>query len=329
VKLLVLNCHEAWVHQLGVLQAELDIVVGLPGRHIQGWDEQMRPLPAGATTRTLDEVLRSRTRYDCVVTHNIADLLDTRAIDAPKLLVLHDTLEARMDEQRATFDAREMRAMLNTYLAQVGGHAVAISRLKARSWGVTHTVVQNCADSDAYLPHIGDVAAGLRIANHITPRRVFLAWDFHQQALDGLPIQIVGHNPDMPGVAAANDWEHLKRILASHRFLVHTADARYEDGFNMAVLEAMAGGVPVLCNAHPNAIVEHGETGFIAATPAAMREYALRLLGDEQLANQLGANARRYVERHFSPARFRIEFSRALAESRKKWARRAVKLARV
>ena len=322
VKLLVLNCHEAWIHQLGVLCAELDIVVGLPGRYTQGWDTRMRPLPDGARTVTLDEVRQHGTAYDCVINHNITDLLDTKFLDAPKLLVLHDTLEGRMAQQDAEFDARDMRAMLNSYLATVGGHAIAISRSKARSWGVTHAVVHNSADPEAYLPWIGDVACGLRVANHVTSKRVFLAWDFHEEALAGLPLRIVGHNPDLAGVEAADSWDHLKRMLASHRFLVHTADPRYEDGVNMAVLEAMAAGMPVLTNRHPTTIVEHGVTGFVAESPAEMRAHAERLLADQGLAAELGANARALIARHHSPDRFRVEFTKAIGEARKKWARR-------
>jgi hypothetical protein len=37
--LLVFNCHEAWVYQLGVLGYALDIIVGLKGRYKQSWDE--------------------------------------------------------------------------------------------------------------------------------------------------------------------------------------------------------------------------------------------------------------------------------------------------
>lgn len=327
VKLLVLNCHEAWIHQLGVLRAELDIVVGLPGRYTKGWDDRMRPLPAGARTITLEQARSSDCPYECVVNHNITDLLDTRVLDAPKLLVLHDTLEGRMAQQDAEFDAREMRAMLNSYLAAVGGHAIAISRSKAKSWGVTHSVVHNSADPDAYLPYSGEIAAGVRVANHVASKRVFLAWDFHEAALTGLPLRIVGHNPDMAGVEAAADWGALKGILASHRFLVHTADARYEDGYNMAVLEAMAAGMPVLTNRHPTSIVEHGVTGFVAETPTEMRGYAERLLGDVELARTLGANGRAYIARHFSVDRFRVEFSKALQEARKKWTRRRGRLA--
>lgn len=322
VKLLVLNCHEAWIHQLGVLRAELDIVVGLPGRYTRGWDDHMRPLPAGARLVTLDEVRYGAVQYDGVINHNITDLLDTKFIDAPKLLVLHDTLEGRMAQQGADFDARDMRAALNTYLASVAGHAIAISRSKAKSWGVTHVVVHNSADPDAYLPFVGDLACGLRVANHVNSKRAFLAWDFHEQALAGMPLRIVGHNPDLVGVAPADDWEHLKRMLASHRFLVHTADPRYEDGYNMAVLEAMAAGMPILTNRHPTTIVEHGVTGFVAETPHEMRAHAQRLLADEGLARELGENGKRHVERHFSPDRFRVEFGKALQEARKKWARR-------
>lgn len=282
----------------------------------------MRPLPEGARTVTLDDVRFGGVQYDCVINHNITDLLDTKFLDAPKLLVLHDTLEGRMAQQDADFDAREMRAVLNTYLASVGGHAVAISRSKAKSWGVTHVVVHNSADPEAYLPYVGDVACGLRVANHVNSKRVFLAWDFHEEALNGLPLRIVGHNPDIAGVEAADDWSHLKRMLASHRFLVHTADPRFEDGYNMAVLEAMAAGMPVLTNRHPTTIVEHGVSGYVAETPAEMRMYAERLLADEGLAQELGANAKREIARNFSPDRFRVEFGKAIQEARKKWSRR-------
>ncbi len=321
MKLLALNCHEAWVHQLGVLGAELDVVVGLPGRYTRDWDARMRPLPEGARTLTLDEALRASESYDCVINHNITDLLDTRGIAGPKLLVLHETLEGRMEQQEAEFDAREMRAMLNTYLASVGGHAIAISRMKAKSWGVTHTVVQNSADPDAYLEPVGDLACGIRVANHVTSKRVFLAWDFHAEAFEGLPLRLVGHNPDREGAAPAEDWGHLKRMLASHRFMVHTADKRLEDGYNMAVLEGMAAGLPILVNEHPTNIVQHGVTGFVATTPADMRRHAEQLLKDPELARRMGDAARAWVARHFGPDRFRVEFGRAMQEARKKYGR--------
>lgn len=323
MKLLVLNWHEAWVHQLGVLGAELDIVTGLSGRSTREWDTRVRPVPAHTRTLQLDDAVSHLTRYDCVISHSIADLMDTRGIDAAKLLVLHDTLAGWMRQQRAAGEAREIRATLNTCIASVGGHAIAISRTKAKSWGVTHTVVHDSADPEAYPPHIGDLACGVRLANHISAKRPLLAWDFHIAAMDGIPVRIVGENPDMPNVRAADDWDHLKRMLASHRFLVHTADPRYEDGYNMGVLEGMAAGLPVLTNAHPTTLVLHGVTGFVASTPEEMRAHAQQLLSDEALAYRMGQQARAYIARNFAPDRFKVDFGRAVQEARKKWQRRA------
>ena len=70
-----------------------------------------------------------------------------------------------------------------------------------------------------------------------------------------MPVRFVGHNPDMPGVQAAESWDELKAILAAHRFYIHTAHPDYEDGYNMATLEAMAAGLPVLGNRHPTSPV--------------------------------------------------------------------------
>lgn len=71
MKLLVFNCHEAWVYQLGALKCDLDIIAGLKGRYTDGWDEQMRPLPLNARTISLSEALEAQTPYHCIICHNI------------------------------------------------------------------------------------------------------------------------------------------------------------------------------------------------------------------------------------------------------------------
>ncbi|MGQ0766627.1 MAG: glycosyltransferase family 4 protein [Gemmatimonadota bacterium] len=323
MRLLVLNCHEAWVHQLGALDADLDIVVGLPGRYTERWDTAMRPLPPRSRTITLAEAksLAGGVGWDAVINHNITDLLDTKDIPAPSILVLHETLEGRMAQQNADFDAGEMRDMVRRYCADTGAVSVAITAAKARSWGGAHHIVPNSVDARAYLPWEGTLARGLRVANHITSKKVFLAWDFHREAMEGLPLRIVGHNPDMPGVMAAGDWDDLKSALAVHRFLVHTADPRYEDGYNMAVLEAMAAGMPVITNRHPTTIVRHEETGLVASTPRELRECAERLLADRESARELGRRGQEFVQRFHAPDRFASRFKAVIADARRRFHR--------
>jgi hypothetical protein len=322
--LLVFNCHEPWIYQLGVLGYRLEIIVGLKGRYHQGWDAHMRPLPPRSRLVTLPEALRSSTSYYCIITHNTTDLLDVRSRPEPRLTVLHHTLEGRVQEEHCGIDPDRMKDVLHTYLALVGGHAVATSMFKGESWGYTDDIVPFGVDVNDYLPCAGERAAGLRICNFISSRRRILLWEFHDKAFDGLPVTLVGHNPDLPGVDAADDWDHLKRILQSHRFYIHTADPRFEAGLNMATAEAMAAGLPVLGNRHPTSPIQHGVSGFLTDDPTELRRYAQILLEDRDLATLMGQQARKTAAERFSLTRFKHAFLRSIEIARRKWHTRRV-----
>jgi len=315
VRLLVLNCHEPWIYQLRVLDAQLDLVVDLAGRKVAGWDERMRPVPPNARFLSLAAALAEPAeQWDAVICHNISDLIDTAQIDAPKLLIVHDTLDGRMAQQKATFEKPQMVALLGQYLENLGAHAVPVTAAKGESWGIAGEPLHCFADPADYLTPTYERAAGLRVANDVASKRVFLAWDFHEAAFRDVPITLVGHNPAI-GIEAARGWDDLKRHFASHRFFVHTADPRYEDGFNMAMVEAMAAGLPVISNAHPTSPITHGMDGFLAETPGEAREYAVALLADIETARAMGAAARQTAIRHFAPELFRQGIYSALAHA--------------
>jgi hypothetical protein len=303
--LLVFNSHEAWVYQLAALGYDLDIIIGLTGRYRPGWDEQMRPLPPRSRLLTLAEAQQTPRRYHCIITHNTTDLLDIKDRAEPRLLVIHSTLEGRAQEEDSNVAPQKMKEMVHGYLRLVGGHAVAVSLLKGRSWDFGEDEVPFCADPDDYLPYSGEVAAGLRICNFIESRKKILLWDFHEEAFGGIPVHLVGHNPNMPGVAAAQSWDHLKTTLQTHRFYIHTADPELEDGYNMSTIEAMAAGLPVLGNPHPTSPVKHGLSGFLSDEPDQLRKYAKMLLEDRRLAELMGRQARKTVMEHFSVSKFK------------------------
>jgi hypothetical protein len=322
--LLVFNCHEPWIYQLGVLGYGLDIIVNLRGKYNQGWDERMRPLPAHARLITLSQAVESTTRYYCIIAHNTTDLLEARFRPEPRLLVLHHTLEGRLEEEHSDVDPQKMRELLRTYLDLVGGHVVATSMFKGESWGFTEDIVPFGIDIDDYPPHSGREARGVRICNFINSRRHILLWDFHEQAFEGIPVTLVGHNPDIPGVEAAQSWNHLKAILQSHRFYIHMADPRFEGGYNMAMAEAMAAGLPVLGNRHPTSPIRHGITGFLSDNPRRLQHYARILLEDQDLAGLMGQQARKAAADRFSLTRFKHAFLRSIEIARRKWYTRKV-----
>ncbi|HKQ68352.1 MAG TPA: glycosyltransferase, partial [Polyangiaceae bacterium] len=138
-------------------------------------------------------------------------------------------------------------------------------------------------------------------------------------------VDIVGVNPDMPGVGPSESWDDLKARLRVHRFYVHTADPTLEDGYNMAMFEAMAAGLPVLGNRHPTSPVEHGVTGFLSDDPAELRRYAEALLVDRELAGRMGARARESLRGRFSIDVFVGGFRRSIEAAEGKWKRAAQK----
>ena len=106
--LLVFNCHEAWVYQLASLGFKLDIITGLKGHYKQTWDYQMRPLPAKARLINLRQAQQSNTNYYCIICHNTTDLLDIKSRSEPKIIVLHSTIEGRIEEENAKVNCKKM-----------------------------------------------------------------------------------------------------------------------------------------------------------------------------------------------------------------------------
>jgi glycosyltransferase involved in cell wall biosynthesis len=320
--LLVFDCHEAWVYQLCWLDQPMDVVVGLRGREVSEWDSAMRPEPPNARIVRLEEVLAAGELYDCIVAHNLSDLLDVKSLVGPRLLILHETLDGLALEQSTTTSAAELRDAVAQYVALSRGHVISVSELKARSWDLRDWVAF-AADPVDYPPPSGDLAVGLRVANQIHAKRRTLLWDFHEAVFADIPITLIGRNNGMPGVRPARDWEDLKEILRRHRFYIHTAHPQLEDGYNMATLEAMAAGLPILGNRHPASPITHGLNGFLSDDPAELRSFALWLLRDRELASRMGREARTTVGEKFSPAKFTEGLRRAIVTAQQKWLARS------
>jgi hypothetical protein len=323
MRLITINSHEAWLYQLGALDAEVDIVDGVGNRYVAAWDTRVRPVPPNARLISRAGVRLERGAYDCIIGHSVTDLLELKHVDAPRLLVLHTTLEGRAENEGHGRVPEGFRELVRTYLDGVGGHAIAVTAMKARSWGITDQIVEAGVDVEAYPEWTGELTEGIRVAHQISQRRQYLLWDFHAAGLAGVPMRLVGVDREMSEVRPCDSWDDLKRELSRRRFFVHTADPALEDGFNMAVLEAMAAGLPILVNEHPTALVEHGVDGFVAKSPEELGDYARSLLSDRELAGRLGAAARRKAAERFSSRRFVHGLTRAITAARGYWLSRS------
>lgn len=302
MRILTFNSHEGYVSDLARVGEPMDVVIDLGGHHVVGWDERMRPIPRNIRLVRLADV--GRDRYDCIIAHNITDLLAVKRMPGARVLVLHSSLLGRLEQEGSRQSPEQIADAVRTYMKLVGVRIVVVSEMKRRTWGLDAEVITAAADIDEYGPWDGTVASALRVANHVTQKTRYLRWEMHERIFSDLPCKLVGVNPDRQGVEPARGWDDLKQLYRSHRLFVHTAEPELEDGYNMAMLEAMATGMPVLASAHPTSPIEDGVNGFISDDVEELRDAARELLARRDLARQLGARARDTVRDRFPMARF-------------------------
>lgn len=320
-RILTFNCHEAYVHLLGKLGADLDIIDALPGRYTQRWDERMRPVPHGARLLTLEQVQRG-SAYDVAIAHNLTDLVQLRDLDVPKVLVLHVSLAARCDEEPGAPPPEVISARLGTYLELTRATAVAVSRSKATSWGLDCPVVRPCADPDEYDGFDGELAVALRVANQVLSRPRRFAWDDHRTIVGELPFSLVGHNPGIDGSEPASSWHALREVYRRHRVYVHTAGQGLDDGYNLGLVEAMMTGMPVVTTALAESPIEDGKNGFVDRDPRRLHAGLAALLVDRPRALELGKRARETALECFSVDAFVSGWQRVLERAVRRWAAR-------
>lgn len=317
-RLLTFNCHEAYVHLLGKLGLEMDIIDGLPGRYASAWDRRMRPVPRGARLIALEEA-SSGQRYDVAVAHNLTDLVALRELELPKVLVLHVNLAARVSEERGAPTIFDMQQQLQSYLSAISATAVAVSQAKASSWGQRCPVIRPCADPEEYKDFEGSDPVALRVANQVLDRQPRLAWDAHSAIVRGHAVRLLGHNPGVDGSMPAESWAALKASYRRHRAYVHTAGLGLDDGYNLAVVEAMMTGMPVVSLQGSESPIVDGISGYVSADPSYLNQRLGQLLSSPELARELGQRAREAALESFSVGAFVAGWSRAIELAQATW----------
>jgi glycosyltransferase involved in cell wall biosynthesis len=275
-----------------------------PSGAVKNWDLQIRPLPENAHIYPSVQAAMRACSWDWVLTHNIHDLIDARDLKLPKVFLVHGTLSGRILQDQSTIDKARYVKKLQLLLDANGARVVYISELKRQDWGIPGTVIRPTIDVRQYGGYRGEIPGILQVCNNLKARGAMMGWEVFSAVSCDLPSLVLGDNRDLACSRRAKNWDDLKEQLRSYRLYLYTPAYPYEDGYNLALLEAMATGMPIATLSHISSPVRDGREGAVADNVNELREKVIHLLNTPQDAERLGFGARARVEKEFPFLKF-------------------------
>jgi glycosyltransferase involved in cell wall biosynthesis len=158
--------------------------------------------------------------------------------------------------------------------------------------------------------------AGVRC--HIATDHVRIPGRFRLLSDRRVPIGNICGSPDTLVTAGRMPLTELRNLYARSKFVVVPLRASDTDNGVTVILEAMAMGKPVICSRTRGQVdvIQEGVTGMYVpiGDTAALRAAILSLWTEPQRAQQMGRNARAYVEKYHTLERF-TSTARSAAEA--------------
>lgn len=316
MKILTVNWHEGYIHLLAKTGYQFDVVQKWKGGRF-GWIKEFRPVPPNCHLISEDEARKrlNAGRYDRIIAHNINDLISVDEWPIPKVLIFHNKFTCENALGGNKVDRTDYLAKCRQVIDMTENLTlVFISETKKEDWGFDGVVILPGIDPSEYGGYTGSEEKVLRIGNGLAERDIMLGYSVQERVVKGLSSTILGLNPSISYAIMPKDWEELKEFMRSHRVYLNTTMHPYEDGYNLAMLEAMATGMPVVSIANPTSPIEDGINGFLSGDENYLRERIKELLNDQSLARSIGQKGRETVIDKFPIERFINEWKRVLRD---------------
>lgn len=316
MRILIWSWHTPYVRLVSQALPEHEIIA-LPTPYAPtGWLNYQRPRPGNVTLgaahpEDYPAIIQAMAGADVVIAQTKDDVLRTLALSREggrerwPLYLAHN--HAELDGTPPEF------------LEQYALGMVCISEMKVQSWRTAghrgykgyKRVISPGIPLEDYGGWVGDEPRVLTVCNGL--RRPLFDADAWLEATWGLDVTLVGEGNGIPGsMGPAQSFDHLRALYRSHRVYLSVCTPPYEDGYNLALLEAMATGMPCVGLAHP--------TLPESVLPAEDAAHAGRLLREllstdgRPIGMRLGRRDQRAVAAQFPFERFAERWREVLEE---------------
>jgi spore maturation protein CgeB/SAM-dependent methyltransferase len=316
-RILTFNFHEPYLCLMAKTGLHFDVGTYETGNLAREWQQHFRPKPDNLHLVPEKEWRQAALRgdYDVIIAHNEMNAAELLRAKAAKLLICHNRrsfilagASADHGDTLSSFD-RLMHRLMGVY------EFVFISSSKQADYGLPGRVIPPGIDVEELGGYTGEKASVLRVGNAMSGRNLMFDVGLQQVICQGLPNRILGVNPDLAGSAPSTSYEELLEHYRQNRCMLHVSREEYEDGYNLAMLEAMACGMPVVALQNRTSPLTDREDGFLSHDAVVLRQRLEELLNDPDLARAMGERGRETVAEKFPIEAFAEKWTQAIFEA--------------
>ena len=317
LNILTFNWHEPYICLLAKTGHFFEVVLRLKGGRKE-WSVEQRPVPENIILISEEHALRKCYChfYDIIICQNIDDLLLVKDIEIPKILIFHNKLSTEITLGGNTISKEDYLKQVKLLIEQSEPiKLLFISQTKKMDWGLEGYVITPGIDPNEFENYQGHWPKVLRVGNFLKERDIMMGFSLQEEILKGIPSTILGLNPTLPNARFSRSFEDLKKNYSRHRLYLNTTVEDYEDGYNLATLEAMATGMPIVSIANRTSPIIDGVNGYISDNIEYLRERIRMLLMDKGLAKRIGKEARNTVVEKFGIKEFLKKWNEVIEDS--------------
>jgi spore maturation protein CgeB/tetratricopeptide (TPR) repeat protein len=312
-KILTFNWHEPYLCLLSRINHEFLVVEPeIAPDHYRKWDQNMRPVPDNVRLISIKQAQENldQGEIDCIIAHNVKDLIEVRDYSLPKIMVFHNCLSTEIKLGNNKINRNDYLQKITPLLD--GVTKIFISEMKMADWEMQGEIILPGLDISEYGGYRGNEEKVLRVGNLLKERDLMMGYSFGEKVIKNHPMLTLGMNPGISESRISNGFDDLLNQFKNNRVYINTTVDGFEDGYNLSMLEAMATGMPVVTSQNKTSPICDGINGFSSNDPDYLNRCIGNLMQDPVLAKEMGENAKKTVAEKFPIYKFIQSWSKGI-----------------
>lgn len=296
LKIFTWHIHGSYLYYLS--QGNYDIYIPVNHTRQEGYYGRGKTFPFGNNVIEIDVADIKHTKFDCILyqsEHNYLvdqyEILTQQQRKLPRIYVEHNAPPGNA--------CNTVHVMNDPDIILV--HVTHFNKLMWNSRNASCTVIEHGV-SVPDIDYTGEIPRGIVIINNLPSRGRIAGFDVFMDVMKQVPVDLAGMGTESFGIGEVLHPD-LPGFISKYRFYFHPT--RWTS-LGLSLLEAMMMGMPVagLGTTELPMVIENNVSGFYDTNIDALVEKMQLLINNQQMAWQMGQQAKKTATEKFNIRRF-------------------------